>query len=71
MLWILYTSNLNEEGRNEKCEYCFQARLMQASNVERGNFIEHLALLDENLKNLLTFREISTFISLFVFLGTP
>lgn len=40
-------------GKNEKCEYfCFQARLMQASNVERGSCIEHLALLDEKLKKI-------------------
>lgn len=37
---------------------------MQASNVGRGNFIEHLAVLDEKLKkNLLTFRKIGTLFS--------
>lgn len=44
---------------------------MQAYNVERGNFIEHLALLDEKLKKSAYVRDYWYFISLFVFLGTP
>lgn len=47
---------------------------MQASHVERGNFVENLALLDEKLKKKKKsayVREDWCFISLFVFLGTP
>lgn len=45
---------------------------MQASNVGRGSFIEHLAVLDEKLKKKSAYiQEDWYFIFFFVFLGTP
>lgn len=44
---------------------------MQASNVGRGNFIEHLAVLDEKQKKSAYIQEDWYFIFFFVFLGTP